>query len=91
MHDEEGQDCVAAGEPVQVAIQLQKEGDEDEDDDDEVNLASAPLFLQPKKEAYLIVIGDTYSNNLLSLKHVVLQQRKGQKLVLDFDAPDPGD
>ena len=89
MYDE-GQDCAASGEPVQIAIQLQKEGD-DEEEDDEVGLVSAPLFPQPKKEAYWIVIGDTSSNTLLSLKRVVLQQRKGQKLVLEFVAPDPGD
>merc|ERR1719416_291451 len=82
MYDE-GQDCAASGEPVQIAIQLQKEGD-DEEEDDEVGLVSAPLFPQPKKEAYWIVIGDTSSNTLLSLKRVVLQQRKGQKLVLEF-------
>merc|ERR1712151_542521 len=94
IYDEEGQDCVAAGEPVQVAIQIQKEVDDDEDEDDDgvsIGLVSAPLFPQPKKEAYWIVIGDTSSNTLLSLKRVVLQQRKGQKLVLEFVAPDPGD
>merc|ERR1711862_818908 len=35
-----------------------------------------------------IVIGDTSSNTLHSLKRVVLDKRKGQRLVLEFVAPE---
>ena len=82
-------DEVTAGDPVQIAIDLEREIDDEEMTESE--LASlgkvlAPLFPGEKKEVWWVVIGDTSTNSLLSLKRVNLRQK--QKLTLEFLAPE---
>ena len=84
---------ITAGDPVQIVIDLEREIDEE--DMTEAELAdlgkvSAPLFPGEKKEAWWVVVGDTTTNSLMSLKRTSLQQK--QKVKLEFLAPeDPGD
>ena len=93
----EGQDSddITAGDPVQISVKLEREVDEDEEDDEEVDetqlgKVAAPLFPKEKREGWWIVVGDTKTNSLLSLKRVTLQQT--QKIMLEFMAPEePGD
>jgi pre-mRNA-splicing helicase BRR2 len=85
---------VAAGEPVRVNVTLKREVDEEEEIDEaemeELGNVSAPLFPGDKKEGWWIVLGDTSTNSLLSLKRVSL--RLQQEVALDFLAPeDAGD
>uniref|UniRef100_A0A7S4W4W0 RNA helicase n=1 Tax=Ditylum brightwellii TaxID=49249 RepID=A0A7S4W4W0_9STRA len=82
-------DDVVAGDPVQMIVTLEREVDEDEMDEDEINqmgLVAAPLFPKEKREGWWIVVGDTKTNSLLSLKRVSLQ--KIQKVALEFIAPE---
>jgi pre-mRNA-splicing helicase BRR2 len=89
----EDEDDITAGDPVQIAVKLEREIDEEEIDEEErgnLGNVSAPLFPQEKKEGWWIVIGDTKTNSLLSVKRVNLQVT--QKIILEFVAPeDPGD
>ena len=88
-------DDITAGDPVQISVKLEREVDEDEEDDEEVDetqlgKVAAPLFPKEKREGWWIVVGDTKTNSLLSLKRVTLQQT--QKIMLEFMAPEePGD
>jgi pre-mRNA-splicing helicase BRR2 len=86
-------DEVTAGDPVQMEILLEREIDEDEMDEEEMSqlgLVSAPLFPKQKHEGWWVVLGDTKTNALLSLKRINLQQK--QKVLLEFMAPEePGD
>lgn len=74
---------------------MEREVDNDDDDEDpedvsQLGIVSAPLFPKEKKEGCWIVVGDTKTNKLLSLKRVNLQRK--QKITLEFMAPDePGD
>ena len=45
-------------------------------------------FFQKREEGWWVVIGDTKSNSLLSIKRLTLQQKA--KVKLDFVAPNPG-
>ena len=87
------QDNVTAGDPVQVSVNLDREVDEEEMDEDELGqlgIVSAPLFPGEKREGWWIVVGDTSTNTLFSLKRVNLHLK--QKVTLEFLAPDePGD
>jgi pre-mRNA-splicing helicase BRR2 len=84
---------VTSGDPVQVVIDLEREVDEEEMAEDELadlGKVSAPLFPSEKKEGWWVIVGDTSTNSLLSLKRVNLRQK--QKVVLEFLAPeDAGD
>ena len=84
---------VATGEPVQIVVNLEREVDEDEMTEEELadlGTVSAPLYPFPKKEGWWIVVGDTSSNTLHSLKRVNLLQK--QRVILEFLAPeDAGD
>lgn len=85
----EDPDDVTAGDPVQVVINLEREVDEDEMDEEEMaslGVVAAPLFPTEKKEGWWIIIGDTTTNSLLSLKRVSLQHK--QKVALEFLAPE---
>jgi pre-mRNA-splicing helicase BRR2 len=86
-------DDIIASNPVQIVVTLEREvdeEDEDEIDETEMGKVAAPLFPNEKREGWWIVIGDTKTNSLLSLKRVNLQRR--QKTMLEFMAPDePGD
>ena len=85
-------DDVVAGYPVKVVVELEREVDDEVSEEDYANLGkvSAPLFPIEKKEAWWVVIGDTSTNTLMSLKRTSLRQ--AQKVVLEFLAPEePGD
>jgi len=86
-------DDVVASDPVQVVVKLEREIDEDDMEEDEINqlgVVSAPLYPKDKREGWWVVIGDTKTNSLFSLKRVSLH--KTQKVTLEFMAPDePGD
>jgi pre-mRNA-splicing helicase BRR2 len=81
---------VTAGDPVEVQVTLEREMDDEEElEEEELNqlgLVSAPLYPKEKREGWWIVIGDTSTNSLLSLKRVNLQ--RSQKVKLEFMAPE---
>ena len=81
-------DDVTAGDPVQVVVTLEREVDEDMTEDELADLGavSAPLYPAEKKEGWWVLVGDTSSNALHSLKRVNLVQK--QKVVLEFLAPE---
>ena len=80
-------DDVATGEPVEITVTLERDIDEDDmDEDEELGIVSAPLFPKEKKEGWWIVVGDTQTNTLFSLKRVSLQA--SQKVKLEFLAPE---
>jgi len=85
----EDPDDVTAGDPVQFTVQLEREIDEDEMDEEalsQLGVVSAPLFPGEKREGWWVVVGDTKTNSLLSLKRVNLVQK--QKIKLEFIAPE---
>ena len=88
-------DDITASDPVQIAIKLEREVDDEDEEDEEVDetqfgKVAAPLFPKEKREGWWIVVGDTKTNSLLSLKRVTLQRT--QKVMLEFMAPEePGD
>jgi pre-mRNA-splicing helicase BRR2 len=86
-------DDITASDPVQIAVKLEREVDEDDEemqDESLLGTVAAPLFPREKKEGWWIVVGNTKTNSLLSLKRVTLQ--KSQKVMLEFMAPEePGD
>jgi pre-mRNA-splicing helicase BRR2 len=80
-------DDVATGEPVEMIVTLERDIDEDDmDEDKRLGVVSAPLFPKEKKEGWWIVVGDTQTNTLFSLKCVTLQT--SQKVKLEFLAPE---
>lgn len=82
-------DDVTAGDPVQIVVDLEREVDEDELTEDEIadlGKVAAPLFPDEKKEAWWVVVGDTSTNSLLSLKRTNL--RRKEKITLEFLAPE---
>jgi pre-mRNA-splicing helicase BRR2 len=84
---------ITASDPVQISVKLEREVDEDDEDLQDESLfgkVAAPLFPREKKEGWWIVVGNTKTNSLLSLKRVTLQ--RSQKVMLEFMAPEePGD
>ena len=85
----EDPDVIAAGDVVEVVVKLEREIDEDEmesDDIEQLGCVSCPLYPKEKKEGWWVVIGDTSTNTLYSLKRVNLQQVQSVKL--EFMAPD---
>jgi pre-mRNA-splicing helicase BRR2 len=85
----EDADNVTTGDPVKVVVNLTREVDEEEMEEAELaglGTVSAPLFPFEKKEGWWVVVGDTSSNFLHSLKRVNLVQT--QKVVLEFLAPE---
>ena len=85
--DVQDPDDLTASDPVQITVKLEREVDEDdeEEDESEIGKVSAPLFPKEKREDWWVVVGDTKTNSLLSLKRVNLQ--KSQKIMLEFMAP----
>ena len=82
-------DDVTAGDPVQIAVNLEREIDEEDIDEEEksqIGIVSAPLFPGEKREGWWIVIGDTSTNTLYSLKRVNLHLK--QNVSLEFLAPE---
>eukprot|EP00579_Thalassiosira_antarctica_P032956 CAMPEP_0201991530 /NCGR_PEP_ID=MMETSP0905-20130828/340_1 /ASSEMBLY_ACC=CAM_ASM_000554 /TAXON_ID=420261 /ORGANISM="Thalassiosira antarctica, Strain CCMP982" /LENGTH=2336 /DNA_ID=CAMNT_0048545961 /DNA_START=59 /DNA_END=7069 /DNA_ORIENTATION=- len=88
-------DDITASDPVQISVKLEREVDDEDEDDEEIDetqfgKVAAPLFPKEKREGWWIVVGDTKTNSLLSLKRVTLQRT--QKIMLEFMAPEePGD
>jgi pre-mRNA-splicing helicase BRR2 len=74
----EDKDSIGAGEQVVVNVNLERE-------DEVTGPVIAPLFPQKREENWWVVIGDTKSNTLLSIKRLTLVQKA--KLKLDFNAP----
>jgi pre-mRNA-splicing helicase BRR2 len=82
-------DDVSAGDPVTMVVKLEREIEEEEMDEEEVKqlgVVSAPLFPKEKREGWWIVVGDTKTNSLLSLKRISLQTT--QQVMLEFLAPE---
>jgi pre-mRNA-splicing helicase BRR2 len=87
---------VAEGEEVEVddvvtlMVTLERE-DDDEEDVSTLGTVIAPRFLgPPKTEGWWLVVGDTNSNSLLSIKRVTIGRKSKAKL--EFSAPEnPGD
>jgi len=77
-YDVINKDNVPSGSQVNVNVALERE--------DEVSgPVIAPLFPQKREENWWVVIGDTKSNTLLSIKRLTLNQKA--KIKLDFAAP----
>ena len=82
-------DDVTAGDPVEVIVTLERDIDEEEMDEDELSqlgVVSAPLYPKEKKEGWWVVVGDTSTNTLQSLKRISLSRT--QKVKLEFMAPE---
>ncbi|KAH8028500.1 hypothetical protein HPB51_017595 [Rhipicephalus microplus] len=71
-----------AAQPVNIVVQLERE-------DEVVGPVIAPMFPQKREEGWWVVIGESKSNSLISIKRLSLQQKA--KVKLDFVAPAPGD
>ncbi|XP_070541263.1 U5 small nuclear ribonucleoprotein 200 kDa helicase-like [Ptychodera flava] len=74
-------DNLKSGQPVVVMVTLERE-------DEITGPVIAPLFPQKREEGWWVVIGDTKSNSLISIKRLTLQQKA--KVKLDFVAPSVG-
>ncbi|KAK6185571.1 hypothetical protein SNE40_007775 [Patella caerulea] len=74
-------DQIRSGSGVNVSVTLERE-------DEVTGPVIAPFFPQNREEGWWVVIGDTKSNSLLSIKRLTLQQKA--KVKLDFVAPSPG-
>lgn len=82
-------DDVCAGDPVEVIVTLERDIDEEEMDEgelDQLGVVSAPLYPKEKKEGWWVVVGDTSTNTLHSLKRISLSRT--QKVKLEFMAPE---
>uniref|UniRef100_A0A8C5RUU1 SEC63 domain-containing protein n=1 Tax=Laticauda laticaudata TaxID=8630 RepID=A0A8C5RUU1_LATLA len=74
-------DSIRSGGPVIVLVQLERE-------EEVTGPVIAPLFPQKREEGWWVVIGDSKSNSLISIKRLTLQQKA--KVKLDFVAPTTG-
>jgi pre-mRNA-splicing helicase BRR2 len=75
-------DRISAGQSVIVAVNLERE-------DEVVGPVIAPFFPQKREEGWWVVIGDSKTNALVSIKRQTLTQKA--KVKLDFVAPaNPG-
>jgi pre-mRNA-splicing helicase BRR2 len=79
---------VTAGDPVRIIVDLERDVDEEltESELAELGKVPAPLFPGEKKEGWWIVVGDTATNTIFSLKRTQLRQK--QKVALEFLAPE---
>uniref|UniRef100_A0A8B9GBK8 RNA helicase n=2 Tax=Amazona TaxID=12929 RepID=A0A8B9GBK8_9PSIT len=74
-------ESIRSGGPVVVLVQLERE-------EEVTGPVIAPLFPQKREEGWWVVIGDSKSNSLISIKRLTLQQKA--KVKLDFVAPATG-
>ncbi|XP_006815714.1 U5 small nuclear ribonucleoprotein 200 kDa helicase-like [Saccoglossus kowalevskii] len=74
-------DALHSGEAVIIVVTLERE-------DEITGPVIAPFFPQNREEGWWVVIGDTKSNSLISIKRLTLQQKA--KVKLDFVAPSTG-
>ena len=69
---------VPAGETVTMKVKLSRETGDDEEEEEvdtsALGVVVCPRFPVPKREGWWLVIGDTNSNGLLSIKRVALAQ-----------------
>ena len=77
-YDVENKDSIGPGEQIIINANLERE-------DEVTGPVLAPLFPQKREENWWIVIGDTKTNTLLSIKRLTLVQKA--RLKLDFNAP----
>lgn len=77
-YDVENKNHIQPGEQVNVAVAMERE-------DEVTGPVIAPLFPQKREENWWVVIGDTKTNTLLSIKRLTLNQKA--KIKLDFTAP----
>merc|ERR1712184_2930 len=70
-----------SGGQVKVEVKLERE-------DEVTGPVIAPFFPTKREEGWWVIIGDSKSNSLLSIKRLTLQQTAKAKL--DFVAPRPG-
>lgn len=77
---------MVSGETVSVTVSVQRESDEDEEDDNDndnkdkkedklVGRVVCPRYYFEKQEAYWLVIGDSNSNALLSIKRITIGEK----------------
>jgi len=67
---------------VLVVVRLERESDEDDEDEevvDEVPTVYAQHFPQKRSEGWWVVIGETSTNTLYSVRHVALKKKKTVK------------
>ena len=76
--DIENKSSIGPGDQVVVNVNLERE-------DEVTGPVIAPLFPQKREENWWVVVGDTKTNTLLSIKRLALVQKA--KLRLDFNAP----
>jgi pre-mRNA-splicing helicase BRR2 len=82
---------VVSGDTVSVSVTLQREIDDDDVEDEGTGKVVCPRYGSEKTEAWWLVIGDSNSNALLSIKRIAIGA-KASKTKLEFTAPeDPGD
>ncbi|XP_054766386.2 U5 small nuclear ribonucleoprotein 200 kDa helicase-like [Lytechinus pictus] len=81
MYDVQDTDSLESGSPVVIMVTLERE-------DEITGPVVAPLFPQKREEGWWVVIGDTKTNSLISIKRLTLQHKA--KVKLDFVAPSPG-
>merc|ERR1719410_3994 len=74
-------DNLASGQSVNIEVKLERE-------DEVTGPVIAPFFPTKREEGWWVIIGDSKSNSLLSIKRLTLQQTAKAKL--DFVAPRPG-
>jgi len=74
-------DDLASGQTVNIEVKLERE-------DEVTGPVIAPFFPTKREEGWWVIIGDSKSNSLLSIKRLTLQQKA--KFKLDFVAPRPG-
>jgi pre-mRNA-splicing helicase BRR2 len=74
-------DNLASGQSVNIEVKLERE-------DEVTGPVIAPFFPTKREEGWWVIIGDSKSNSLLSIKRLTLQQKA--KFKLDFVAPRAG-
>ncbi|XP_033632749.1 U5 small nuclear ribonucleoprotein 200 kDa helicase-like [Asterias rubens] len=80
-YEVQDKDSLESGSPVVVNVILERE-------DEVTGPVVAPFFPQKREEGWWVVIGDTKTNSLISIKRLTLQHKA--KVKLDFVAPSPG-
>lgn len=80
-YEVEDADALTAGDAVVVHVSLEREAEG-------APTVSAHYFPKAKDEGWWLVIGDTATGTLVSIKRVALQQKA--KVKLDFAAPEAG-
>lgn len=80
-YDVSDKDEIRSGESVVVDVKLERE-------DEITGPVVAPFFPTKREEGWWVIIGESKTNTLLSIKRLTLQQKA--KFRLDFVAPKPG-